>query len=181
MRMMNTIISNKKMLLGIVLGLATVAAIGTTVSAYADTPRFLSTNGTGTILGKPVVTMPTIQGSININQLLLQSVKTKFVDAANTAQSAVTGGTVTGGQLGPYQGYYVYNFQVLDSSGKTHLVIVDAGNGQVLSNTEMPGGFGIMPDKVAVFRGIGGPMGDMAYQTMGSPAGPVIIGTAPNN
>lgn len=178
--MMNKIISNKKTMLGIALGLALVAAIGTTVSVYADTPSFLSTNGTGTTLGKAIVTLPTIQGSININNLLMQSVKTKFVDAANTAQSAVTGGTVTGGQLGPYQGYYVYNFQVLDGSGKTHLVIVDAGNGQVLSNTETPTGFSDMSGQVTMFRTMGGPMGDMPYQTMNPAEGPVVIGTAPS-
>ncbi|MDE1764257.1 MAG: PepSY domain-containing protein [Thaumarchaeota archaeon] len=177
---MNKIISNKKTMLGIVLGLALVAAIGTTVSVYADTPSFLSTNGTGTTLGKAIVTMPTIQGSININQLLMQSVKTKFVDAANAAQSAVTGGTVTGGQIGPYQGYYVYNFQVLDSSGNTYIVIVDAGNGQVLSNTGVPDGFSGMPGKVMMFRTMGGSMGDMSYQAMNPAEGPVVIGTAPS-
>lgn len=171
--MMNKIISNKKTLLGIVLGMVIVATIGTTVSVYADTTP---SNSTGT-LGKTMVNIPAIQGSININQLLMQSVKTKFVDAANTAQTAVTGGTVTGGQLGPYQGYYVYNFQVLDSSGKTHLVIVDAGNGQVLSNTEAPDGFFGMPGKVTMFHGIGGPMGDISYQAMNPTDGPVVIGT----
>ncbi len=175
--MMNKIISSKNRLLGIVLGMAIVATIGTTVSVYADTTP---SNSTGAIFGKSMVNIPTIQGSININQLLMQSVKTKFVDAANTAQSAVTGGTVTGGQLWPYQGYYVYNFQVLDSSGKTHLVIVDAGNGKVLSNTEAPDGFSGMPGKVVMFHGIGGPMGDMSYQTIGSAEGPVVIGTAPS-
>ncbi|NHI03056.1 hypothetical protein DYY67_0177 [Candidatus Nitrosotalea sp. TS] len=172
--MMNKIISNKKTLLGIVLGMAIVATLGTTVSVYADTTP---SNSTGT-LGKTMVNIPAIQGSININQLLMQSVKTKFVDAANTAQTAVTGGTVTGGQLGPYQGYYVYNFQVLDSSGKTHLVIVDAGNGQVLSNTEAPDGFFGMPGKVMMFHGIGGSMGDTSYQVMNPADGPVVIGTA---
>ena len=130
--------------------------------------------------GALAASMPTIKGSIDINQLLMQSVKTKFVDAANTAQSAVTGGIVTGGQLGPFQGYYVYNFQVLDSSGKTHLVIVDAGNSQVLSNTETPDGFSGMPGKVVVFHGIGGSMDDMSYQVMNPSEVPVVIGTAPS-
>ncbi len=176
---MNKIISNKKTMLGIVLGIAMIAAIGTTVSVYADTSSSASTNGSETIFGKPI-NIPTIQGSVNINQLLMQSVKTKFIDATNTAQSAVTSGTVTGGQLGPYQGYYVYNFQVLDSTGKTHLVIVDAGNGQVLSNTEAPDGISGMPGQVVMFHGMGGPMGDVFYKAMGSAEGPVVIGTTPS-
>ncbi len=175
--MMHQVISNKKTMLGIVLGIAIIAAIGTTVSVYADTAP---SNGTGIISGKKMINIPAIQGSININHLLMQSVKTKFVDAANTAQSAVAGGTVTGGELGPYQGYYVYNFQVLDSSNKMHLVIVDAGNGQVLSNTETPDGFSGMPVKVMMFHGTGGPMGDVSYQTMGSSEGPLVIQTTPN-
>lgn len=176
---MNQIISSKKTMLGIVLGIAMIAAIGTTVSVYADTTP---SNGTvtTTVPGKFAVNIPTIQGSVNINQLLMQSTKTKFVDAANTAQSAVTGGIVIGGELGPNQGYYVYNFRVLDSSDKTHLVIVDAGNGKVLSNTEMPDGFSAMGGNVMMFHRIGGPMGDMSYQTMDSTDGPVAI-PAPSN
>lgn len=173
---MNQIISNKKTMLGIVLGIAIVAVIGTTVSVYADTQ---SGNNTGTLQpGKFMVNIPTIQGSIDINQLLMHSVKTKFVDAANTAQSAVAGGTVTGGELGPYQGYYVYNFQVVDGSGKMHLVIVDAGNGQVLSNTELPqGGFGMTGN--VMYHNISGDMGSSSFQ--GSPAdGPIVIQTTPS-
>ena len=71
-------------------------------------------------------------------------------------------------------------FQVLDSSGKIHLVIVDAGNGQVLSNTEAPDGFSGMPGKVMMFHSIGGPMGDISYQAMNPADGPVVIGTAPS-
>ena len=175
--MMNKIISSKKTMFGIVLGIAMIAAIGATVSAYADTTP---SNGTGAVSGKSMINIPAIQGSININQLLMQSVKTKFVDAANTAQSAVTGGTVIGGELGPNQGYYVYNFRVLDSSGKTHLVIVDAGNGQVLSNTEMSGGFSAMGGNVVMFHDIGGPMGAMSYQAMNPAGGPFVIQTAPS-
>jgi uncharacterized membrane protein YkoI len=174
---MSQIISNKKKMLGFVLGMAIVAAIGTTVSVFADTSS--GTNNV-TASSKSIVNIPTIQGSIDINQLLMQSVKSKFVDAANTAQSAVGGGTVIGGELGPYQGYYVYNFRVLDSSDKIHLVIVDAGNGQILSNTEMPNGFSFMSGKMIGFHGISGPIGDVTYQAMNPEEGPITIQTAPS-
>lgn len=174
---MNQIISNKKTMLGIVLGIAIIATIGTTVSVFADTQLG---NNTGVAPSdKFMVNIPTIQGSIDINQLLMQSVKIKFVDAANIAQTAVNGGIVTGGQLGPYQGYYVYSFEVLDSSDKTHLVIVDAGNGQVLSNTEIPAGFSDMAGNVMF--DVGGSKGhDVFYRTMAPAEGPIAIGTAPN-
>ena len=161
---MNKIISNKKTMLGIILGMALVATIGVSVSAYADT----QSNNTG--VQQFSANIPQIQGSININQVLMQSVKTKFVDAVNIAQETETGGTVIGGDLGPYQGYYVYNFSVLDSSGMTHEVIVDAGNGKVLSNTEIALGFGGMSGKVVMFHGAPDAMGDVTYQ-VGSPVG----------
>lgn len=174
---MNQVISNKKTMLAIVLSIAMVAAVGTTVSAHADTQS--GNNATLQPPGKFIYSMPQIQGTIDISQLLIKSVKTTFIDAAKTAQSAVTGGTVTGGELGPYQGYYVYNFSVLDSSGKMHLVIVDAGNGQVLSKTDMPQGFSAMPGKAVAF-GISGPAGDITYQNMGTAEGPMVIRTAPS-
>ncbi|MGI0026300.1 MAG: PepSY domain-containing protein [Nitrosopumilaceae archaeon] len=157
---MNQIISNKKTMLAIVLGIAIVATIGTSVSVYAENQS--NNTGISQIPPKFMADIPKIQGSIDINQILMQNVKTKFVDAANTAQSAVTGGTVVSGDLGPYQGYYVYNFRVLDSSSKIHLVIVDAGDGKVLSNTDAPDEFFAMSGKMI---GVG-PMGDISYQAM---------------
>jgi uncharacterized membrane protein YkoI len=171
---MNKIISNKKTMLGIILGMAIVAIVGVSVSAYADT----QSNGTG--IQQFSVNIPQIQGSININQVLMQSVKVKFVDATNTALGTESGGTVIGGELGPYQGYYVYNFSVLDSTGKMHNVIVDAGNGKVLSNTEMPLGFSGMPGKVVMYHGTAGSMGDVTYQAGSPVGGPFVIQTAPS-
>lgn len=175
---MNQIISNKKTMLGIVLGIAMVAVIGTAVSVYADTQ---SGNSTGNMPGKTMINIPTIQGSIDVNQLLMQSVKTSFADAANTAQSAITGGTVIGGELGPNQGYLVYNFRVLDSSGKTHLVIVDAGNGQVLSNTEIPGMISPMGGKVLMYHSTGGNTWLSAGPDTNFGGGNFVFRTAPSN
>lgn len=159
-----------------ILSIAMVAAIGTTISAHADTQS--GNNATLQLPGKLMYSIPQIQGTIDINQLLIKSTKTTFIDAAKTAQSAVTGGIVTGGELGPYQGYYVYNFSVMDSSGKTHLVIVDAGNGQVLSKTDMPGEVFAMSNKAVAF-GVNEPTGDFIYKNMNPANGPMVIQTAP--
>jgi len=128
---MNKFISDKKTILAIVLSVAIISTLGTLMTASAQSENF--TQGT-------IVNMPTIQGTIDINKILMSNVKTSFVDAANTAASAIAEGKVVGGELVPDQGYYVYNFRVLDSGSKMHFVTVDAGNNKVLSNTE---GFGL--------------------------------------
>src|SRR5918911_447010 len=66
-----------------------------------------------------------------------ENVKVSFVQAAQTAQGQVTNGTVIGGHLGVVQGYLVYTFFVADTASQTgYLVIVDAGNGNVLHTSE---------------------------------------------
>jgi uncharacterized membrane protein YkoI len=128
---MNKFISDKKTILAIVFSVAIISTLGTLMTANAQSEN--STQGT-------IINMPVIQGTIDINKILMSNVKTSFVDAANTAASTIAEGKVVGGELGPDQGYYVYNFRVLDGSSKMHFVTVDAGNNKVLSNTE---GFGL--------------------------------------
>jgi uncharacterized membrane protein YkoI len=78
-------------------------------------------------------TMPKITGSVNILQLVKDSMKVSFPEAAVNAQKEVPNGTVVGGHLGVVQGYLAYKFVVVDPTNQNiHMVIVDAGNGQVL-------------------------------------------------
>jgi uncharacterized membrane protein YkoI len=85
--------------------------------------------------------MPTINGSVSVAnetmEFINENVKVPFVTAAQTAQGQVTNGTVLGGHLGVMQGYLVYTFFVADTGKQTgHLVVVDAGNGNVLYTSE---------------------------------------------
>jgi uncharacterized membrane protein YkoI len=85
--------------------------------------------------------MPQINGSVSLaneaSNFINENVKVSFVAAAQTAQGQVTNGTVLGGHLGVVQGYLVYTFFVSDIGNQTgHLVIVDAGNGNVLYTSE---------------------------------------------
>jgi uncharacterized membrane protein YkoI len=85
--------------------------------------------------------MPQINGSVSVANetinLIKENVKVSFVAAAQTAQGQVTNGTVLGGHLGVVQGYLVYTFFVADAANQRgHLVIVDAGNGDVLHTSE---------------------------------------------
>jgi uncharacterized membrane protein YkoI len=85
--------------------------------------------------------MPQINGSVSLaneaSNFINENVKVSFVQAAQTAQGQVTNGTVIGGHLGVVQGYLVYTFFVADTANQTgRLVIVDAGNGNVLHTSE---------------------------------------------
>jgi uncharacterized membrane protein YkoI len=81
--------------------------------------------------------LPQINGSVSIanetSNFVNENVKVSFIAAAQTAQGQVTNGTVLGGHLGTLQGYLVYTFFVSGIDNQTgQLVVVDAGNGNVL-------------------------------------------------
>jgi hypothetical protein len=85
--------------------------------------------------------LPQINGSVSIanetSNFVNENVKVSFLAAAQTAQGQVTNGTVLGGHLGILQGYLVYTFFVADMDNQTgHLVVVDAGNSNVLFTSQ---------------------------------------------
>ena len=124
---MNTkVLNSNTKLIAVMLTVALCATIGASL-AYAQTAG--TTSGTGP------TTPPQIQGSVNLQQMLLSSVQTKFTDAANIAAGSVTNGQVMAGSLTVIQGSVVYNFKVIDGT-KMYSVIVDAGNGKVLNTSQ---------------------------------------------
>jgi hypothetical protein len=85
--------------------------------------------------------IPQINGSVSLaneaSNFINENVNVSFIAAAQTAQGQVTNGTMLGGHLGIVQGYLVYTFFVADTGSQTgHLVVVDAGNGNVLYTSE---------------------------------------------
>ncbi|HET6458128.1 MAG TPA: PepSY domain-containing protein [Nitrosopumilaceae archaeon] len=124
---MNTNLTSNTKLLAMILGVAVIATVGASF-AYAQTAG--TTPGTNS-----PTTPPQIQGSVNLQQMLLSSIQTKFTDAANTAAGAVTNGQVIGGSLTVIQGSVVYRFGVFDGTN-IYSVIVDAGNGKVLNTSQ---------------------------------------------
>ena len=91
--------------------------------------------------------LPQINGSVSVanetTAFISENVNVSFVEAAETAQGQVTNGTVFGGHLGVVQGYLAYKFFVADIDNQMgQLVVVDAGNGNVLFTSEgQPFGF----------------------------------------
>src|SRR5919106_4617544 len=86
--------------------------------------------------------LPKINGSVNvrdgIKNFFAENAKTPFLTAAQTAQDQIANGTVMGGHIGVTQGYLTYTYFVANPINDTALkVIVDAGNGQVQSTSEI--------------------------------------------
>ncbi len=126
---MNTkALTGNRKLLAIILGVALCATVGVSL-AYAQTAG--NTQGQGTQNNTP----PQIQGSVNLQQLILSNVQAKFTDAASTAANAVTNGQVISGGLTMIQGSVVYDFKVIDGKN-IYSVIVDAGNGKLLYTSQ---------------------------------------------
>jgi uncharacterized membrane protein YkoI len=85
--------------------------------------------------------LPQINGSVSVaNETIAfinENVNVSFVEAAETAQRQVTNGTLLGGHIGVVQGYLAYKFFVADMDNQMgRLVVVDAGNGNVLFTSE---------------------------------------------
>jgi hypothetical protein len=83
-------------------------------------------------------------GSISLFSPIIDTFKSKIhttLNAATTsALNTVGGGTNTSAVaafIHPVNGFLVYNVFVLDSSNNIHKVIVDPGNGRILSNQQM--------------------------------------------
>lgn len=82
-------------------------------------------------------TTPSIKGSVDVRgtmqNYIKDNLKVSFATAADTAAAQVNNGTVVSGNLGVVQGYLAYKFFVVNPDTHVgHMVIVDAGNGQVL-------------------------------------------------
>ncbi len=85
--------------------------------------------------------MPQINGSVSVanetSNFINENVNVSFVEAAQTAQGQIANGRMFGGHLGLVQEYLVYRFFVADTSNqRIHLVVVDAGNGDVLFTSQ---------------------------------------------
>jgi uncharacterized membrane protein YkoI len=128
-------IDRKLLIAGI---LASVLSI-TIATAFLLQSAAAQTNSTTTI--HITSQLPQINGSVNVQQeadkFIQDNVKVTFNTAASTAQSQVEGGSVVAGYLGVVQGYLVYTFNLANyDEGTSRIVIVDAGNGQVLYTSD---------------------------------------------
>jgi hypothetical protein len=81
--------------------------------------------------------IPQINGTINLknttNNISIKNVSVPFGTAVQSAQNAISNGTIIGGHISVTQGFLTYTFKVSNPTNNTiSKVIVDAGNGKVL-------------------------------------------------
>lgn len=85
---------------------------------------------------------PSITGSVKAPSrasILAGLAKIDILKAIEIAKGQQAG-TIIGANLGERNGYVVYNVVVLTAEGSSVLVVIDAGNGNVLSVTKLPVG-----------------------------------------
>jgi len=93
----------------------------------AAPPTIPTANWTGSVQILPTI-MQAFKSQIHIN---LNEATTNALQAVGTNSSAVAA------FIHPESGFLVYNVFVMDGNNNIHKVIVDAGNGKVLSNQQM--------------------------------------------
>ena len=128
--MTSQVIKNRKFVIATA---ATISVIAAALLAFAP---MWATAQTATPDKSPQIT-----GSVNVGETMKNYIKEgrniSLSDAASTAEKKVTNGVAVGGHLGIVQGYLVYTISVLDQkTDNTYMVIIDAGNGQVLYTSE---------------------------------------------
>jgi len=131
---MSSINNHKKL---IALAIAGIVAVGIILTApvYALTGNGTSdtTNSSNNAANNSQQPATTIHGSLKISSILDQIISksgTTLADATSKAASTANGNAVSS-RLAVVQGYLVYEVRVLSDDGM-HVVIIDAGNGDVL-------------------------------------------------
>ena len=160
-----TTVTTTFVLIAIVLVFGSTSALLTTFTHKANAQTSGSSNMTsgsstmGTNSPKSMMTGnrgANITGSVPLLPTMMQALKsrvhTSLNDATTTALKSVGGNSsAVAGFIHPENGFLVYNVIVLDANNNIHRVIVDAGNGKVLSSQSMsimnmmmgPGGAGM--------------------------------------
>jgi hypothetical protein len=89
----------------------------------------------------PFYAIPKIAGSVHAEQtvknVIKDNLKVSFLQASELAAKQIANSTIVGGHLEVVQGYLVYAFFVVNAQDQTgHLIIVDAGNPEVLYTSQ---------------------------------------------
>ncbi len=163
------------MIFTLFLGLVSILA---TTNAYAQTPtngsnpsspqgtNTMSINGmAGNSPSFAISNADNFTGSISIFQPIINgfksSINTSLTDAISTAaQSIGNNATTLAAFIHPEKEFIVYNVFAIDSNNVAHKVIVDPGNGDILSSQQMS-----FMEMMMILHGGGGGM--MGPQGMG--------------
>lgn len=153
--------------------IATAFVLVAAILMLGATTTIAQTNSTQKQIMNPKAMMSpgaNITGSVPILPTLMQALKsrvhTTLNDATTTALKSVGGNSsAVAAFIHPENGFLVYDVIVLSANTNLHRVIVDAGNGKVLSSQSMSmrdmmmgGGMGMMMDNGMMMGHPGGMM-----------------------
>ena len=130
------ITKNKNLLIIAVIAVTISTITGILVSTYMQQDASAQNqNNTGNTRN--------LTGSIQVfptpSQVIQSKANVSLSDAAASAQKAVGANShVISAHLGIVNGFLVYVAHVVDANNNIHRVIVDAGNGKILSTTQLP-------------------------------------------
>jgi uncharacterized membrane protein YkoI len=126
---------------GVALGSGASNLILTNQNAGA---QMMGGNDTGMMMkpGSRMMGSNNITSSINlmtiISEAIGSNINISLSDAATTAETSVGNGShAASAELGENNGYLVYNIMVIDPSMNFSKVVVDPGNGEVLSSKQL--------------------------------------------
>jgi uncharacterized membrane protein YkoI len=133
---------NKNLLTIAVIAVTTSIIAGTLVSTYIQQSASAQ-NQTNRSNAGAVGPLRNLTGSVQVFPRLSQVIQSKanvsLSDAATSAQKTVGANShVISAHLGIVNGFLVYVAHVVDANNNIHRVIVDAGNGKILSATQLP-------------------------------------------
>ena len=103
-----------------------------------------STSNTG------IVSLRNLTGSVQVFPGLSQTIQSKANVSLSTAptnaeKSVGPSSHAISAHVGIVNGYLIYSVRIVDSINNVHWIIVDAGNGKVLSSQQVPFGNPVIP------------------------------------
>jgi uncharacterized membrane protein YkoI len=194
---MNTTTRLRKRNVGLFVTLTVLlVSIGVSASAivsFQNARAQTNTNMTGSMMGgqnKPNMMMgtygPNITGSVAIGPTMAKAIASQvhvsLANASIIAEKTVGANAHAAAvRIGVVHGFLVYIAFVVDSNNNFHSVLVDSGNGKVLSSTQvsmaamMRGGMGMMGSGMGMGMGMMG--SGMGMGMMGSGMGMGMMGS----
>jgi uncharacterized membrane protein YkoI len=133
------------------------------INAQMSAGNMSASNMTGGMMGMKAGGGPNITGSIKmstvIGNALSSQIKVGLGQASMTAEKVVGNNShAVAAHLGMQNGYLVYTIWISDPDANLNRVIVDAGNGKVLSNQHLSEGESMMMHGMVMHGMMGGDM-----------------------
>ena len=137
------ITKNKNLLIITVLAVTTSIMTGILVSTYTQQAASAQNQSSTTNAG--AVPLKNLTGSVQVFPKLSQTIQSKAnvslsTAATNAEKSVGPSSHATSAHIGIVNGHLIYSVRIVDSNNNTHRVVVDAGNGKVLSSQQVPFG-----------------------------------------